>query len=373
MRRASLLVVLLASTSAAQGPDALAREAAHASARAQIAQHRFDAARTLERDWRASRDGGAGIATATIGAFTVRHSPTLSSLATTVVGARARAISSRLSAPAAARLARDTVRVLGARNPSGALVAFSTERYPREGVQPPRERAARARLEGVLTDKALSAARDGLTPELHDWLAGADYPIESVGARTARAVYETFALSPSRVAHECLRTGGPSCRTLLRVEPTTTPLRDWYTSGDYRGAIARTGDPAAGDSAAWATRLRCTKDGDAATCDALARALPAAGVPWPIAVDALRLLLDEALLAGGPGAADRLLAPAPTIGDQLAHASGLPIDTLVARWRTRVLAARGVPMDPNASVTFTTPLWMLLALSIGAMRRQGRP
>jgi hypothetical protein len=80
------------------------------------------------------------------------------------------------------------------------------------------------------------------------------------------------------------------------------------------------------------------------------------------------LLVREALQIGGREAYRRLVAdPAAPIGARLAATAGLPLDSLVVRWRSRALAAR----PPRITLTWWTSaaaLGWTLILGLCALR-----
>jgi hypothetical protein len=82
-------------------------------------------------------------------------------------------------------------------------------------------------------------------------------------------------------------------------------------------------------------------------------------------------LLLTALQTGGEGAWERLrLASARMLSDQLSEAAGLPLDSLLARWRSGLLALRPTDQPFTARQAVATALWgiMLLAAALGISR-----
>src|SRR6266576_7062485 len=82
---------------------------------------------------------------------------------------------------------------------------------------------------------------------------------------------------------------------------------------------------------------RCRQHHDDA-CTELLQSLPPGTLPRPLPQAAGILLVREALRVGGRDAYRRLVArPSAPIGERLASAAGLEIDSVIVRWRKDVL------------------------------------
>jgi len=97
-------------------------------------------------------------------------------------------------------------------------------------------------------------------------------------------------------------------------------------------------------------RQQCTVSGDPAACRAI---LTPAHVLLPVGVGGRRILLQEALDAGGTGAFERLTSAGDlALADRLSNAAGMPIDSLLSRWSAAIRAQ--TPRGP------ARPAWELL-------------
>lgn len=76
------------------------------------------------------------------------------------------------------------------------------------------------------------------------------------------------------------------------------------------------------------------------------------------------------LQQGGPGAYARFAVPQGTMGDALARAAELPLDTLIAHWRTSVVAAAPKRVTTPFAVAWAAVAWVV---AFGALSlRSGR-
>lgn len=102
----------------------------------------------------------------------------------------------------------------------------------------------------------------------------------------------------------------------------------------------------------------CADDAPDAGCERYVRSLPPGAIPPPMATATRGALLLTAIAMGGEGALDRLLADSTaSVTSRLASAAGVDRDTLMARWRTRVLAARPEPVLPSTALAVAAVVW----------------
>ncbi|MFC1791618.1 hypothetical protein ACFL0I_04035 [Gemmatimonadota bacterium] len=86
--------------------------------------------------------------------------------------------------------------------------------------------------------------------------------------------------------------------------------------------------------------------------------------PIPLRVEARSALMAEALAMGGEGAFTRLVAdPEASIRDRILLAAGVPADELMARWRSKALAARPDVQAGLLRIPLSPVLWILLFLA----------
>jgi hypothetical protein len=190
-------------------------------------------------------------------------------------------------------------------------------------------------------------------PALADWLGTALRPtLRPQDERTA--VFVQLVTAPSEAVRRCFLGDIARCRDVLQVGDSTSLLERWYATPAEREALV-TG--AFGDyfarGATAPSLQRCRQHRDDA-CTALLQSLPPGTLPRPLAHTARIVVVREALRAGGRDAYRRLVArPSAPIGERLASAAGMDIDSLVGRWRNDVLAARPRPL--------TLPWWASFA------------
>src|SRR5207237_4679461 len=111
--------------------------------------------------------------------------------------------------------------------------------------------------------------------------------------------------------------------------------------------------------AAQGSRFQACAQGSDSACSELLRS-PGA-LPGPLTYDARATLVGDGLRLGGRAAYHRLVASAGLpIADRLAAAGGMAIDSLVARWRAEILAARPVPVSLPPLGVWIAPRWTLL-------------
>src|SRR5881397_132889 len=190
-------------------------------------------------------------------------------------------------------------------------------------------------------------------PALADWLGAALRP--TLRPQDERAVvFVLLVTAPSEAVRRCFLGDIARCKDVLQVGDSTGLLARWYVTPAEREALvteAFTDYFARGATAPSLQRCRQHRD-DA--CTALLQSLPPGTLPRPLAQAARLLIVREALRAGGRDAYRRLVTrPSAPIGERLASAAGMDIDSLVARWRNNVLAARPKPL--------TLPWWASFA------------
>jgi hypothetical protein len=182
---------------------------------------------------------------------------------------------------------------------------------------------------------------------LQNWLGGSVVPIiHPVQARAA--VYVQLVTAPSQVARSCFLGVINDCRNALALDESPDPLQQWYPSaGERRALVSRSFAEYFGysDHGAGKPALQSCRAGSDAACTELLRSLPPGVLPRPLTNDARAALVHLALRLGGRAAYHRLVAtPREPIADRLAGAAGVNVDSLVAQWRSEILAARPAPV-----------------------------
>lgn len=177
--------------------------------------------------------------------------------------------------------------------------------------------------------------------ELETWL-GAPLRPRLESTRDFARSYIRLVTAPSQSARLCFLGDIPSCRSVLDLDDSDSSYLRWYASpAERRALLLRSfADYFNRRPATAATWRECTGGNDT-ECVQLLRTLPRGSIPPPLGTDAHRLLVHVALRIGGRDAYGRLLADSSVaLGERLAAAAGVRLDTLVLRWRADVLAAR---------------------------------
>ena len=194
---------------------------------------------------------------------------------------------------------------------------------------------------------------------LQDW---APYPNVSILEANTVALYAELATSPWRTARECFIGRLDECRRALGISGED-PVLDWFDATDRRHYVEEYLLYLPGAQARYAA---CTSNDDAA-CIALMRLAPREPDP-PLGITTRVLLLALALDVGGRNAFDRLLDnPARPLEVRLAAAAGIPVDSLIGRWRSRVLAVRPKTVAADERAAWGAIVWSVL-FALAALR-----
>jgi hypothetical protein len=191
--------------------------------------------------------------------------------------------------------------------------------------------------------RALVAMADlgPLNTGLRDWLGGVVVPRFDSGPAHA-AVYVQLVTAPSQAAQRCYRGDPAACRDALSLSAMTDPATQWYGPAERRALIMTQYHYflyRAGHSQA----VGSCEQGSDESCLELLRSLGTL-IP-PLDYQARLTLLETAVQVGGAETFQRFLAtPAGPMGGRLAAAARVSEDSLIARWRSDVLAARPTPV-----------------------------
>ena len=193
--------------------------------------------------------------------------------------------------------------------------------------------------------RALVAMADlgSLDTSLRDWLGGAVVARFDSGPAHA-AVYVQLVTAPSRAVQRCYGGDRNACSDALSLSDMTDPTVQWYGPGEQRELVAtqygdflnRTGH---------AQALHSCEEGSDESCLELLRSLAPGALIRPLDYQARLTLLETAVRLGGAATFQRFItASAGPMGRRLAVAARVSEDSLVARWRSDVLAARPAPV-----------------------------
>jgi hypothetical protein len=174
---------------------------------------------------------------------------------------------------------------------------------------------------------------------LADWL-GAPLRPSLDPDEERRAVYVQLVTAPSQAVRACLLGAVARCADVLALGDTSGLLERWYPSPPERRALVTESFRYFFNHGATAQSFQaCLARSDAA-CTGLLRTLPPGTLPRPLAYAARATIVREALRLGGRDSYRRLLDSDVEIGERLAVAAGVGLDSLVGAWRNAIVAAR---------------------------------
>jgi len=183
--------------------------------------------------------------------------------------------------------------------------------------------------------------------------------------------YVALVTSPHSIARDCYLGSLESCRSALGLDDPFDPTRIFRTPDERRSALQELALTYR-ETERIAVFEGCRAGRDSA-CINLMRLLPARRLPPPLGINARQTLVVAALRLGGRDAYRRLLAhPEASMAVRLSQAAGVPLDTLLARWRAEVVAARPAsvmlaPFGPLVGLGWTA-LFGLCALGSSRWR-----
>lgn len=143
---------------------------------------------------------------------------------------------------------------------------------------------------------------------------------------------------PARSSRACLAGSLPDCATSLGIGvPPRAPVATWFDPVDYPWVFALASYRV--DTLSRFLRNTCL-GGDAQACGEFVARTPPGEMRAPLhSRIATETLLMLALEAGGPDAVDRLLGATGSFAERLGVAAGVPFETLLGTWQSRVSAA----------------------------------
>jgi hypothetical protein len=205
-----------------------------------------------------------------------------------------------------------------------------------------------------------------LDSPLTEWVGAFPMEVGAPDAAELRMVRRALALSPSTVAHECLRGTVASCGAIFDLEGPVAPLDRWYRPADLP-VIAKSSEGLRVHSTAW---QRCAWADDPSVCHDLVNVLPGTVIPAPMPRFTRTILMRFALATGGAGAIPRVIAArGRTVVDQLGAAAGDSGPQLLALW-TRTVSGGDQQRDPTAFVFASGWACVLLGIAAGLLSRR---
>jgi hypothetical protein len=222
-------------------------------------------------------------------------------------------------------------------------------------------------VSATLVDKILQATVRRGSKVFQAWASG-PYPLDTASTDDWAAVRMELVSSQSTVGPRCYGGDVSACAAYLGLRETADPVIALYDSIGRRAFVS---------NARWdARRINllatdlCINRGSDSACIVVMRGFGERRVSrlgsWRIR----KTVIQQAALSGGPQAFGRLIQNSVTIGDAVAAASGVPLDSVLTVWHRRV-REEGI-----ASESFTPAIALLSigwVLVLGAVAtRSGR-
>ena len=186
-------------------------------------------------------------------------------------------------------------------------------------------------------------------PNFGEWLSNA-IPVDSAATDTWVGVRIDVVTSQFAVSRQCYAGSISACELALGIRGTNDPLRSWFNAAERRGVVLRDWD------ALHRTRpdlmTACVMRREDSACVEAGELISKQALQPPLGTASRQALARLALDLGGAAGFARLRAAPDSIGAQLAAAAGIPLDSLVARWRTAVVstAAEHTTMTPGVAM-----------------------
>jgi hypothetical protein len=178
-----------------------------------------------------------------------------------------------------------------------------------------------------------------------------------------------LATAPFTSIRECYLGDVRSCATALGVTQPDDSLTAWYDNEDRMKVVDRLWGgwhpPPEG------TR-ECLEGVDHETCVSLIRRRWRV-VPPPMSAAARRTLARVALELGGEGGHERLIdSTVISMEQRLASVAAVAPDSLIAAWRTAVLAARPTAAKVTRRLGWTTFFWVFAFFAVASRSSRWR-
>jgi hypothetical protein len=188
-----------------------------------------------------------------------------------------------------------------------------------------------------------------------------------------RDAYRTIARANVSSSAACLDGRLRACASLFAIEPGNDTATSWLTHAERQKMVARypgaywlrrpTGDGISPRE----VRNLCVEAGNNEACR---DALRYFRVGAPLGSNERTQLLRSAIALGGPDAFDRLRGMRDEeIGTILEKTAGMPLDSLIAKWRSRIVAAKPASPAPTSVELTMSCLLIVGALAVSAGRR----
>jgi hypothetical protein len=245
---------------------------------------------------------------------------------------------------------------------AGKAQWFSIVQVDPSGAVRDEARVTAGMLRQTVASRAAEIMTRELDPDAQRWL-GAPVPLDTLTTSDWAAIRVELVTASSFAVRSCFAVSTASCRKVLALEPLDDPVTAWYDNAERQelvrrlaGTLRRRGDEATYD--------RCATGGVATVCDSLLRLIPRDRVPAPIRAGTRASLLRYAMARGGTGAFDRFARSSGGIANRLAGTAGMPIDSLMASWRSHAAAAHIGTTTLSLATALTALLWAAFCLGL---------
>jgi hypothetical protein len=207
-----------------------------------------------------------------------------------------------------------------------------------------------------LTLGAAAATRTWTDSAVANWLGPILLPAIHRGAEHAR-VYVELVTAPSAAVRLCYNGNTAGCRAALGLLDGGDAAALWYDAAERRDVVRRTLE--ARHLSRRPETEACVERRSDSSCLAVLHAMQ-----WfdaPLSAEARHSLARLVLDVGGRAAYTRLLRyRGRPLSERLAFAAGVPRDSLMARWRSSILAARPKPVTITAPGAWTALGWAVV-------------
>lgn len=249
----------------------------------------------------------------------------------------------------------DTTFVLVGEIAADGTVQFSQVVAPQVDLVAIAIRTAMLRSLSRSTDAALMGWLTAVLP--HDTADQAEWPRARVELLSSRAA----------VARRCYAGNVPACRLAFGVATTADPAADLFDAADRRSLVEGSGRRYRGRLTDVAVES-CLRGADTACLSLLRNAV----LPQPISNVQRRNLVQLALTLGGTNAMERLLMTEGSVERRLSAAAGIPADSLLAIWSSRVRNTMQAPDNMSFSIAGAALGWILVCGSLAARSSRWR-
>lgn len=236
--------------------------------------------------------------------------------------------------------------------------------------KPVHESRLPATVEAVSASWAMRASEvltRRLGPAFGEWLDNA-IPVDSPSTALWVGVRIDLVTSAYRASRQCYGGDVHECERALGVADDSNPIADWFTLSERQQIIYR--DRYRLRGARPQALERCLAHNDDSACLMLGALIPRRELAPPLGPASRQSLLGLAMTIGGRGSYARMVAAPPVLSAQLTAASRLPTDSLVARWRARVLTTKAANSTMTPGLAIMSLFWVAACggLALGSSR-----